>query len=67
MIADNTWAAFSARKQLKIEWGSSPHSTYNSTEFRKTLTATSRQPGKVVRNVGDVDAAFAKGGQDYRS
>ena len=30
VIADNTWAAFSGRKQLKIEWGSSPHSTYNS-------------------------------------
>jgi isoquinoline 1-oxidoreductase subunit beta len=63
VIADNTWAAFSGRKQLKIEWGSSPHSAYNSTEFRKTLAATSRQPGKVVRNVRDVDAVFAKAGK----
>ncbi|MGB9235583.1 MAG: molybdopterin cofactor-binding domain-containing protein [Terriglobales bacterium] len=63
VIADNTWAAFNGRKQLKIEWGSSPHSDYNSSEFRKTLEATSRQPGKVVRNVGDVDAAFAKAGK----
>ena len=60
VIADNTWAAFSGRKQLKIEWGPSPHSGYNSAEFRKTLAATSRQPGKVARNVGDVDAVFAK-------
>ena len=60
VIADNTWAAFQGRKQLKNEWGSSPHSVYNSGEFRKSLQATSRQPGKVVRNVGDVDAAFAK-------
>ena len=60
VIADSTWAAFSGRQHLKIEWGSSPHSVYNSAEFRKTLEATSRQPGKVVRNVGDVDAAFAK-------
>jgi len=60
VIADNTWAAFQGRKQLKIEWGNSPHSSYNSAEFRKTLEATSRQPGKVVRNVGDVDGAFAK-------
>jgi len=60
VIADNTWAAFQGRKNLKIEWGDSPHSVYNSGEFRKTLEATSRQPGKVVRNVGDVDAAFAK-------
>jgi len=36
---------------------------YNSAPFRKTLEATSQQPGKVVRNVGDVDAAFAKGGK----
>lgn len=63
VIADNTWAAFKGRKQLKIEWGSSPHSVYNSAEFRKTLEATSRQPGKVVRNVGDVDAEFAKSGK----
>jgi len=63
VIADNTWAAFKGRKELKIEWGSSPNSVYNSAEFRKTLEATSRQPGKVVRNVGDVDAAFAKAGK----
>jgi isoquinoline 1-oxidoreductase beta subunit len=60
VIADNTWAAFKGRKSLKIEWDSSPHSMYNSAAYRKTLEATSHQPGKVVRNVGDVDAAFAK-------
>ena len=65
VIADNTYAAFKGRKSLTVEWdvNSSPHSVYNSGPFRKTLEATSRQPGKVVRNVGDVDAAFAKGGK----
>jgi isoquinoline 1-oxidoreductase beta subunit len=63
VIADNTWAAFKGRKSLKIEWDSSSHATYNSAAFRKTLEDTSRQPCKVVRNVGDVDAAFAKGGK----
>ncbi|MGA8230958.1 MAG: molybdopterin cofactor-binding domain-containing protein [Candidatus Acidiferrales bacterium] len=63
VIADNTWAAFQGRKALKIDWDSSPHSVYNSDQFRKTLESTSRQPGKVVRNVGDVDAEFAKGGK----
>lgn len=61
VIADNTWAAFQGRKKLKIDWDTSPHSSYNSAEFRKTLESTSRQPGKVVRNVGNVDAEFAKG------
>jgi isoquinoline 1-oxidoreductase beta subunit len=63
VIADNTWAAFKGRKSLKIEWDSSPHSVYNSAAYRKTLEATSQKPGKVVRNIGDVDAAFAKGGK----
>jgi len=63
VIGDNTWATFKGRKALKVEWDSSPNSSYNSDAFRKTLESTSRQPGKVVRNVGDVDAAFAKGGK----
>ncbi len=63
VIADNTWAAFRGRKALKIDWDTSPNAVYNSDEFRKTLESTSRQPCKVVRNVGDVDAEFAKGGK----
>ena len=61
VIADNTFAAFKGRKSLKVEWDESPHSVYNSHAYRKTLEDTSRKPCKVVRNVGDVDAAFAKG------
>ena len=63
VIADNTWAAFQGRKALKINWDSSPNSSYTSSEYRKTLTSAARQPGKVARNVGDVDAEFAKGGR----
>ncbi len=58
VIADNTWAAFQGRKSLKVEWDSSPNSSYNSGPYRKILEETSRKPCKVVRNVGDVDAAF---------
>ena len=63
VIADNTWAAFKGRKSLKIDWDSSSHSSYNSAAYRKSLEATSQKPGKVVRNIGDVDAAFKKGGK----
>ncbi|MBI3474215.1 MAG: xanthine dehydrogenase family protein molybdopterin-binding subunit [Acidobacteria bacterium] len=63
VIADSTWAAFQGRKSLKIEWGSSPHSSYNSAAYRKSLEATSKKPCKVARNIGDVDAVFAKGGK----
>jgi isoquinoline 1-oxidoreductase beta subunit len=63
VIADNTWAAFQGRKALKIDWDASPNSDYNSDQFRQTLESTARQPGKVVRNIGNVDAEFAKGGK----
>ena len=64
VIADNTWAAFQGRKSLKIEWDSSPHSVYNSGHLSQNSGGRRRgKPGKVVRNVGDVDAEFAKGGK----
>jgi isoquinoline 1-oxidoreductase beta subunit len=62
VIADNTFAAFKGRKKLKIEWADSSHSAYTSSEFKKQLLATARQPGRTVSAIGDVDAEFAKGG-----
>jgi isoquinoline 1-oxidoreductase beta subunit len=63
VLADNTWSAMQGRKKLKVDWATSPHSTFTSSVFRKELEEKARKPGKVVRNVGDVDAAFAKGGK----
>jgi isoquinoline 1-oxidoreductase beta subunit len=63
VLADNTWAAMQGRKKLKIEWEKSPHSVWNSEAYKKELQETARKQGKVVRNNGDVDAAFAKGGK----
>jgi len=63
VLADNTWAAMQGRKKLKIEWEKSPHSAWNSDAYRKELQETARKPGKVVRENGNVDAAFAKGGK----
>ena len=59
VIADNTWAAFQGRKKLKIDWDPGPNASYTSSEYKKELQATARKPGKVVRNVGDVDKGFA--------
>ena len=60
VIADNTWTAMQARKKLKIEWDLGPNASYESAAYKKQLQDTARQPQKVVRNVGDVDAAFGK-------
>src|SRR5256885_1618887 len=63
VIADNTWDAIEGKKKLKIEWNETDHKNYSSDEYRKEMEATSRKPAKVVREVGNVDAAFAKGGK----
>ena len=66
VIADNTWAAFQGRKKLKIDWDLGPHATYDSVTYKKELQETARKPGRVERQTGDVDAAFAKANQDHR-
>jgi isoquinoline 1-oxidoreductase beta subunit len=63
VLADNTWAAMQGRKKLKIEWEKSPHSVWNSDAYKKELQETASKPGKVVRENGNVDAAFTKGGK----
>src|SRR5216684_1355757 len=63
VLADNTWAAMQGRKKLKIEWEKSPHSVWNSDAYKKELQEAARKPGKVVRENGNVDEAFAKGGK----
>ena len=62
VIADNTWAAFQGRKKLNAVWDSGPNASYNSDEYKKELQQTARQAGNVVRNEGDADSVFAKGG-----
>ncbi len=63
VIADNTFAAFKGRKNLKIEWDNGANVSYNSADYKKELQQTARQPGKVVHTTGDPDAEFAKGGK----
>ena len=67
VIADNTWAAFQGRKKIKVVWENGPNAAYNSDQFKKELQQTARQPGLVVRNEGDVDAEFAKGGKIFEA
>jgi isoquinoline 1-oxidoreductase beta subunit len=67
VIADNTWAAFQGRKKLNISWDNGPNETYDSDAYKNELRATSHNPCKVVRNIGDADAVFAKGGKVHEA
>src|SRR3981189_1220647 len=63
VLADSTWAAMRGRKKLKVEWEESAHKVFNSGPYRKELEETARKPGKVIREVGNVDEGFSKGGK----
>jgi isoquinoline 1-oxidoreductase beta subunit len=67
VIADSTWAAQQGRQKLKVTWEPGDNTGYESEAFRKSLLETVRQPQKVVRTIGDVDAAFAKGGKIHEA
>jgi isoquinoline 1-oxidoreductase beta subunit len=63
VLADSTYAAFQGKKKLKVEWTKSEHGVWTSAAFRKDLETTARKPCKVVRENGNVDEAFRKGGK----
>ncbi|MFN0219243.1 MAG: molybdopterin cofactor-binding domain-containing protein [Hyphomicrobium sp.] len=58
VVANSTYAAMKGRDALEIEWEDGPNASYESVAFDKEMTATVAEPGKVIRNQGDVDAAF---------
>lgn len=63
VIGDNTWAVFQGRKKLRVQWNDGAHGTFDSDQFKQQMAATVRQNGKVARNLGNIDAEFAKGGK----
>jgi len=67
VIAENTWAAMKGREKLKVEWEPGENAGYDSANYKKALLETVRKPQKSVRNLGDVDAEFAKGGKTHEA
>lgn len=60
IVADSTWSAFNARKQLRVSWDEGATASQSWTGFAKKADELGPQKGasEVVRN-GDPDAAFA--------
>ncbi len=67
VIANNTWAAMKGREKLKVEWEAGDNASFDSVKYKESLLETVRKPQKVVRNIGDVDAEFAKGGKTHEA
>jgi isoquinoline 1-oxidoreductase beta subunit len=58
VIATNTWAAFQGKKALEIEWDYGKNATYDSEQYLKQITENVLKPGKVGKEIGDVNKAF---------
>ncbi|MFC3612611.1 molybdopterin cofactor-binding domain-containing protein [Lutimaribacter marinistellae] len=63
VIAENTFAAIKGRSMLQIEWDDGPNGSYDSAAFRETLEQAASQPGKIVRENGDVEAGLSNASQ----
>ena len=59
VIADNTWAAITARNELEIEWDFGANADYNTEAYINEMKAKVKKKGNVRRENGNVDSAFA--------
>ncbi|MEO7414789.1 MAG: molybdopterin cofactor-binding domain-containing protein [Opitutaceae bacterium] len=60
IVADSTWAAFSARKQLKVVWDEGKFANDSWDAFTAKATELSKKPaGATIHKDGDVAAGFA--------
>ncbi|MEY4905345.1 MAG: hypothetical protein RLZZ292_3160, partial [Bacteroidota bacterium] len=58
VIATNTWAAFQGKRALEIEWNYGKNETYDSEQYMNQITENVHKPGKIGKEIGDVNKAF---------
>jgi isoquinoline 1-oxidoreductase beta subunit len=58
VVARNTGSAIKGRDKLHVVWDDGPNAQYDSVAFRQQMEQTAGNPGKVVRNDGDAEAAL---------
>lgn len=66
VIATDTHAAFKGRDALKLTWDLGPNAAFSSKAYQESLRETAAKPGRVVREIGDVAAEFAKKGKQVK-
>ena len=59
VVATSTWAAMKGRAALKIDWEESPNATDSSVRFWRENAEMLKNPGQIVLDDGDFDAAIA--------
>jgi len=61
VVADNTWAAFTGRKALKVRYAPGPNAGVSTAALYARGRDLVAKRGGVVKNVGDANAALASG------
>ncbi len=59
VIAESTAAALAGLKALEVDWTPGPQPDENSAGLQAQFEQLTREPGEILRDDGDVDAAFA--------
>lgn len=64
VVADGFWPAREAAARLEVDWGPGPLAGFNTADVRaRQAAALEAGDARRVRDDGDVDAAFARGGR----
>jgi len=58
VVADNSWTAQQAVKQLKVAWDLGENAVYNTKEYKQQLVTNVEKPATLATEKGDVDKAF---------
>ncbi|MBA4053586.1 MAG: isoquinoline 1-oxidoreductase, partial [Marivirga sp.] len=58
IVADNTWAAISARKEIEVEWDLGSNASYSTNDYFKDMSSKVKKKGKVRRQQGSIDTAI---------
>jgi isoquinoline 1-oxidoreductase beta subunit len=67
VVADNTWTAQQALKQVKIEWDLGKNKSYDSKVYKQQLVKNVENPAQVIHQRGDVDQAISEAQQTLKA
>ncbi|MBA6301855.1 xanthine dehydrogenase family protein molybdopterin-binding subunit [Colwellia sp. MB02u-14] len=59
VVADNSWTAQQAVKQLKIEWSLGENAIYDTKEYKQQLVKNVEKPATLASERGDIEKAFS--------
>ncbi len=59
IVADSTWSAMTARRQLQVSWDEGDVMAHSTATYDARAAELGAKPGREMRKDGDVDGAFA--------